>query len=432
MNIEIIECVPNFSEGKNLDIIKSITDAMNIPNITILDIDSGYDTNRTVVTIVGEPNDVIESAFIGIKTASKLIDMNKHFGEHPRMGATDVCPFIPIKNSSMKNCIKYSKILAKKVSQELHIPIFLYENSALISDRINLANIREGEFENMKEKLQKKDWKPDFGPAKPHISAGVTAIGARNFLIAYNVNLNTKDKKIATDIALEIREQGRNKRNKSGKFIRDNNGIPIKKPGLLKNCKAVGWYIEEYGLAQVSINLTNYKTTSPNKAFEIIREEARKRGLRVTGSEIVGLLPLDAMLSAGKFYLREQKRSTGIPESEIIQIAIKSMGLDELSKFDPNEKIIEYKIKKEDSVLANMKINNFLDLLSSESVAPGGGSVAALSGALSASLASMVANLTFGKKKWSKLYNKMSKIAENAQILKDELILLIDKDTTHQ
>ena len=428
--MKIIECVPNFSEGKDPNIIKEITTSMeSISGATLLDVDMGNDTNRTVVTIVGSPEDVIKSAFLGIKKSIELIDMNKHKGEHPRMGATDVCPFVPISNVTMEECVKYSKELARLVSKELNLPVFLYEKSAQNKTRENLANIRSGEYEGMKKKMKDTKWKADFGPQIPHKTAGVIAIGARNFLIAYNINLNTQDKKIASDIALEIREQGRNKRNKDGKFIRDKNGIPIKKPGTLKDCKAVGWYIEEYGQAQVSMNLTNFNTTSPHLAFEEVRLQARERGLRVSGSELVGLIPLSAIISAGKFYLSKQKRSTGIPVKDIIKIAIKSMGLNEISEFNPYEKIIEYKIDSSNKDLAYMPINNFLDNLSSESPAPGGGSVSALVGALSASLNSMVANLTFGKKKWNSLFDKMINISESSQVLKDKLLILVDEDT---
>ena len=428
--MKIIECVPNFSEGKNPNIIKEITTSMeSISGVTLLDVDMGNDTNRTVVTIVGPPEDVIKSAFLGIKKSIELIDMNKHKGEHPRMGATDVCPFVPISNVSMEECIKYSKELAKLISEELNLPVFLYEKSAQNTTRENLANIRSGEYEGMKKKMKDAKWKADFGPQIPHKTAGVIAIGARNFLIAYNINLNTQDKKIASDIALDIREQGRNKRDKDGKFIRDKNGNPIKKPGTLKDCKAVGWYIEEYEQAQVSMNLTNFNTTSPHLAFEEVRLQARERGLRVSGSELVGLIPLSAIISAGKFYLSKQKRSTGIPVKDIIKIAIKSMGLNEISEFNPYEKIIEYKIDSSNKDLASMPINNFLDNLSSESPAPGGGSVSALVGALSASLNSMVANLTFGKKKWNSLFDKMINISESSQLLKDKLLILVDEDT---
>ena len=428
--MKIIECVPNFSEGRDLSLIKQITDSMeSVGGITLLDVDPGADTNRTVVTIVGDPESVIQCAFLGIKKASELIDMQKHRGAHARMGATDVCPFVPISEASMDDCVVYSKQLAKQVGKELNIPVYLYEFSATSKDRVNLAEVRSGEVEGMAEKMKSAKWKPDYGPVKPHKTAGVTAIGARNFLIAYNINLNTKDKKIATDISLDIREQGRNKRNKKGKFVRDKNGEPIKVPGILKSCKAVGWYIEEYGLAQVSMNLTNFNETPPHIAFEEARNQARKRGVRVSGSELVGLVPLESMIAAGKYYLNKQKRSIGIPTKDIIHIAVKSMGLDDLSPFNPQEKIIEYRIGKRFGVLASMKLYEFSDELSSESAAPGGGSVSAVAGSLGASLSSMVANLTFGKKKWLTLFDQMSQISQKSQQLKDELIQLIDADT---
>jgi len=428
--MKIIECVPNFSEGRDLSIIKQITDSMvSSGGITLLDVDHGADTNRTVVTFVGEPDSVIEAAFLGIKKAAEIIDMRKHTGAHARMGATDVCPFVPISDVSMEDCVKYSKILGDRVGKELNIPIFLYEYSASKFDRKNLATVRFGEFEGMTQKLNSPEWKPDFGFSKPHPTAGVTAIGARNFLIAYNVNLNTKDKKIASDIAFDIREQGRNQRDTKGKFVRDENGIPVKVPGKLKACKAVGWYIDEYGQAQVSINLTNFNKTPPHLTFEEVREQARRRGARVSGSELVGLIPLDAMLTAGKYYLQKQKRSTGIPIEDIIHIAVKSMGLDDLSPFDPNEKIIEYRIRNLYGPLASMTIHDFSNELSSESPAPGGGSVSALAGVLGASLSSMVANLTFGKNKWLPKYDQMCSIAENSQKLKYNLLELIDADT---
>ena len=428
--MKLIECVPNFSEGRNQNIIKLILDSIcSVDKISLLDVDSGHDTNRTVVTFVGEPELVIESAFLGIKIASELIDMNKHSGEHSRMGATDVCPLVPISNVSMEDCIKYSNILAEKVAKELQIPIYLYENSAKNKERKNLANIRKGEYEGLKEKLKQSNWKADYGPNKPHETAGATAIGAREFLIAYNININSQDKKLATDIALDIREQGRNKRDLKGKFIRDSEGVPIKKPGLFKHCKAVGWYIEEYGIAQVSMNLTNYKKTPLHKVFDTTCKQARKKGARVTGSEIVGLLPLETIINAGKYFLNKQKRSTGIPINDIINIAIKSMGLDELSPFDPKEKIIEYKINNFVNTLSNKKINDFTDILSTNKPAPGGGSASALAGALGASLSAMVSNLTIGKKKWDPIYEDMCKIGEQSQVLKDRLNILIDKDT---
>ena len=428
--MKIIECVPNFSEGKDESIINAITDAIiSIDGIRLLDVDSGKDTNRTVVTFVGEPENVIKAAFYGIKKASELIDMTKHIGAHPRMGATDVCPLIPIKNVSMEDCVKYSKILAEKVAKELKIPIYLYENSATVEERKNLSNIRSGEFEGMPDKINTKKWKPDFGPVKMTNNAGVTAIGAREFLLAYNINLNTKEKKLASHIALNIREAGRAKRDKSGKIVRDDNGVIIKVPGTLKATKAVGWYLEEFGLAQVSMNLTNYKITSLHDAFEEAREEASKIGLRVTGSEIVGLLPLEPLLEAGKYYISKQNTSLSVPENEIIDIAIKSLGLTEISNFKPNEKIIDYILERDNKELANLSVESFVDEVSSSSPAPGGGSVSALSGSLGAALMSMVANLTYNKKGYEEYNQRISDIGISAQKLKKDLLILIDEDT---
>jgi len=428
--MKIIECVPNFSEGKDESIINAITDAItSVDGIRLLDVDPGKDTNRTVVTFVGEPENIIKAAFYGIKKASELIDMTKHIGAHPRMGATDVCPLIPIKNVSMEDCVKYSKILAEKVAKELKIPIYLYENSATVEERKNLSNIRSGEFEGMPDKINTKKWKPDFGPVKMTNNAGVTAIGAREFLLAYNINLNTKEKKLASHIALNIREAGRAKRDKSGKIVRDDNGVIIKVPGTLKATKAVGWYLEEFGLAQVSMNLTNYKITSLHDAFEEAREEASKIGLRVTGSEIVGLLPLEPLLEAGKYYISKQNTSLSVPENEIIDIAIKSLGLTEISNFKPNEKIIDYILERDNKELANLSVESFVDEVSSSSPAPGGGSVSALSGSLGAALMSMVANLTYNKKGYEEYNQRISDIGISAQKLKKDLLILIDEDT---
>ena len=344
--MKLIECVPNISEGRNVEIINQVVDTVkNDKNVHLLDVDSGFDTNRTVITFIGEPHHVINAAFNLIKRSSKLIDMSKHQGEHPRMGATDVCPLIPVRNITIKECVKLSKELAKKVSSNLNIPTYLYEYSAINNERQNLANIRKGEYEGMFEKIKLKEWKPDYGSPSNNIKSGVTAIGAREFLIAYNINLNTYDKKIATDIALDIREAGRAKRDKNGKILRDKNGKILKKPGKLKFCKAVGWYIDEYNQAQVSINLTNYKKTSIHKTFEEVRMQARKRGIRVTGSEIVGLVPLTGLISSGKYYLRKQNRSTALPEEDIINIAIKSLGLSDIETFNIGDKIIDYRIK---------------------------------------------------------------------------------------
>ena len=428
--MRLIECVPNFSEGKDENIINSIIlPIKQNSSVHLLDVDMGFDTNRTVVTFVGKPNDVIKVAFECIKIASNLIDMSKHKGEHPRMGATDVCPLIPVKNVSMNECIKLSKDLARKVSSELNIPIFLYENSASNKKRKSLSYIRSGQYEAFSQKFTKKEWNPDYGKAVLNVKSGVTAIGAREFLIAYNVNLNTQNKKIATDIALDIRESGRAKRDKDGLIMRDSNGKMIKKKGKFNFCKAVGWYIDEYNQAQVSINLTNYKKTSMHKVFDEVRKQARKRGVRVTGSEIVGLVPLKAIINSGKFYLKKQKSPVGLPEKDIIDIAIKSLGLSEVDEFKPKDKIIDYTITSNNNVFKNQSISNFIDHISRNTPTPGGGSASALSAALGVSLSTMVANLSVGRKDLMYNYDKFIKISEDCQNLKDIFLELIDKDS---
>ena len=426
--MKLIECVPNFSEGKNKEIISQITSEIsNVSNVKLLDVDPGVDTNRTVVTFVGEPDAVLEAAFKSIKKASEIIDMTLHKGEHPRMGATDVCPLIPIKNVSLEECIEYSHKLAHRVSEELNIPIFMYEKSASCSERINLANIRKGEYEGMKDKMSKKEWMPDYGK-EFNIKSGATAIGVREFLIAYNINLNTSDKKLASDIALDIREAGRAKRDKNGKIIRDKNNNIVKVPGSLKDVKGVGWYLEEHNIAQVSMNLVNFKKTSIHKTFEEVRKQAQKRGLRVTGSELVGLVPLDALIDAGNFYLKKQNKSLGVSESQIIHIAKKSLGLDEMYNFNPKEKIIEYMISDEKKLI-DMNLSEFVDEISMDSPAPGGGSVSAVSGAMGVSLIAMVANLSHDKKEFLNQRKEISKIAVKSQKLKQSFIRLIDDDT---
>ena len=426
--MKLIECVPNFSEGRNKDIINQITaEISSVSNVKLLDVDPGKDTNRTVVTFAGHPDDVIEAAFLAISKASELIDMSKHEGAHPRMGATDVCPLIPIKGVSVEECIEYSHVLAQKVGKKLKIPIFMYEKSASSKSRENLAKIRQGEYEGMSDKLQLKEWAPDYGPKKINVKAGVTAIGVREFLIAYNINLNTSDKKLASDIALDIREAGRAKRDKNGKIIRDKNGVMVKVPGSLKSVKAVGWFLEEYNVAQVSMNLIDYKITSVHKVFEEVRMQAQKRGLRVTGSELVGLIPLDSLLDAGKYYLKQQNKSCGVSDNQLIHIAVKSMGLDEMYPFNNNEKIIDYMID-DSQKLVDQTISNFADEVASDSPAPGGGSISALAGSLSASLISMVANLSHDKKQFLNK-KKINDIACSAQKLKNEFLILIDTDT---
>ena len=428
--MKLIECVPNISEGRNQDIINQIIKPIqDTSGVHLLDVDPGFDTNRTVITFIGEPNKVIEVAYKLIKNASKLIDMSNHTGEHPRMGATDVCPLIPVSNVTLKECIEYSKNLAEKVGKNLNIPVFLYEYSATNNERKNLANIRKGEYEGMFDKIKIKEWYPDYGPSENNTRSGATAIGVREFLIAYNINLNTFDKKIATDIALDIREAGRAKRDSEGKIIRRKDGSIIKKPGTLKFCKAVGWFIDEYNQAQVSINLTNYKKTSIFKAFEEVRKQARKRGVRVTGSEIVGLLPLDSLLSCGKYYLKKQKRTTGIPDLDILNIAVKSLGLSDISNFIINDKIIEYKISDNKESLTNLRTKDLIDITSIGSPTPGGGSISALVGSFGMALSSMVASLSFQKKGLEKNKKEFIQIGEKCQEYKSRMIKLVDLDS---
>ena len=427
--MKLIECVPNFSEGRNKDFIANIKMIIDRNDrVHLLDIDPGYDTNRTVVTFVGTPDCVIQTAFELIEYASINIDMTQHSGKHPRMGATDVCPLVPISGVTMNECVDFSKVLAKKVSTKLDIPIFLYENSANSSDRISLSNIRIGEYEGMEDKINSREFLPDYG-TNFNVKSGVTAIGAREFLIAYNINLNTVDKKIATDIALDIREAGRLKRDNTNLILRDSSGIAIKKPGKLKYCKAVGWYIDEYKQAQVSINLTNFKKTSIHRTFEEVRAQARNRGVRVTGSEIVGLVPMESIIESGKFYLKKQKRSIGIPDIDIISTAIKSLGLNDLSIFDPNKKIIENCISNSSDSLNSLSLLEFANEVSRDSFAPGGGSVSALMGALGASLTAMVSNLTLINKKYVNTFSFHEKSSSISQSYLKKLINLVNDDT---
>lgn len=428
--MRLVECVPNFSEGRDKAIIEAICNEIkNTPEVKLLDVDPGADTNRTVVTFVGTPEGVKAAAFRSIKKASNLIDMSKHKGAHSRIGACDVCPFIPITGVTEKECIKLANEVAKHIGEELNIPVYFYEKAAKTPERINLANIRKGEYEGLPEKLKDPAWKPDYGPTEFNPKSGATVIGVREFLIAYNVNLNTRDKKLAHEIALNIREAGRAKRDKDGKIIRDKVGRAIKVPGKLKEVRAVGWYIDEYKLAQVSINLTSYKVTPPHIVFEEIRKEAEKLGLLVIGSELVGLIPKEAMLMAGRYFLEKQKKCTGIPERDLIQTAIQSLGLNQITPFDPDKKIIEYQIEEKEKSLVCMTLREFADEVSSESPAPGGGSIAALCGAIGAALSSMVANLTFGKKEYLEVSDIMNQTSETAQKLKEEFLFLIDEDT---
>lgn len=431
---KLIECVPNFSEGVNLDIIKQITNEVeSVEGVRLLNVDPGKATNRTVVTFVGEPEPVINAAFLAIKKAGELIDMSKHKGEHPRMGATDVCPLIPISNISMKETAVYAQTLAKRVGEELGIPVYLYESAQPDKKRSNLSVIRAGEYEGFFKKIKLPEWKPDFGPAEFDVKRGGTVIGARDFLIAYNVNLNTTSTRRANSIAFDVREAGRVLREGdpiNGKIITDENGKPQSVPGSLKFVKAIGWYIEEYGIAQISMNLTNIQVTPIHIAFDEVCKKATERGMRVTGSELVGLIPLKAMLDAGKYFLLKQQRSAGVSEKELIKIAIKSMGLDELGPFIPEERIIEYLLKDNSaSKLIGMTLTDFADETASESPAPGGGSISAYAGVLGASLATMVANLSAHKKGWDNRWEEFSNWAEKGQYYKDELLKLVDLDT---
>jgi len=432
--MKLLECVPNFSEGRDPGVIRQITDEIeSVEGVRLLNVDPGKATNRTVVTFVGEPEKVIEAAFLAIKKAGEVIDMSKHTGEHPRMGATDVCPLIPISNISMEETAEYATRLAERVGNELNIPAYLYEYAQPNKDRNNLSIIRAGEYEGFFKKIKQPEWRPDFGPAEFDAKRGATVIGARDFLIAYNVNLNTTSVRKANSIAFDVREAGRVMREGdpiNGKIITDKSGKPISIPGSLKAVKAIGWYIEEYGIAQISMNLTNIEVTPVHKAFDEVCNKANVRGIRVTGSELVGLIPLKSMLDAGKYFLTKQQRSTGVSEKELVRIAIKSMGLDELSLFKPEERIIEYLLKdKADSKLVSMSLTDFADETASESPAPGGGSISAYVGVLGASLATMVANLSSHKKGWDSRWEEFSEWAEQGQHYKNELTKLVDKDT---
>ncbi|MEE9572704.1 MAG: glutamate formimidoyltransferase, partial [Candidatus Neomarinimicrobiota bacterium] len=449
---KLIECVPNFSEGRDLNKINQITDSIKkVEGATLLDVDPGKDTNRTVVTIVGAPAAVAEAAFKAIKTASQVIDMRQQKGTHPRMGATDVCPFVPVSGVTMEDCVKLSKQVGKRVGEELGIPVYLYEYSAQKSDRVNLAKIRAGEYEGLADKLKDPHWKPDFGPANIHPQAGATVMGGREFLIAYNINLNTLDKRIANDIAFELREKGRSvrvpnplsKNHLDGEILRyTENSYPcsycedvfttteklkkhfskkhacdiyellksfgyseenligkaVKKPGFFKDVKAIGWYVDTFKRAQISINFTNFKKSTIHDVFDKACELANERGVRVTGSELVGLIPLEAIIMAGKHYLRKQGRTIGVTEEMLIESAVQSLGLNDVTPFIPEEKIIDYAVKSKESKLINLSVKGFTDELSSNSPAPGGGSVAALAGSLGAALTSMVAALSYEKK----------------------------------
>ena len=434
MEKKIIECVPNFSEGRDMSVIKQITDVIEAADgVKLLDVDPGKDTNRTVVTFVGGPDEVFYAAFLAVKKASEIIDMSKHHGEHPRMGATDVCPFVPVSGITMEETVEYARKLAKKIGDELLIPVYCYENAAFEEKRRNLANCRSGEYEGLMKKLADPDWKPDFGPAVFNPKAGATAVGARDFLVAFNVNLNTTSIRRANAIAYDIREKGRPMREGNpltGKIIKDKNGDPVMIPGTLKSVKAIGWYIEEYGIAQISMNLTNISVTPVHIAFDEVCRKADERGLRVTGSELVGLIPLNAMLDAGKYFLKKQQRSVGVSDDELIKIAIKSMGLDDLHKFNPEEKIIEFVMtEKSKRKLINLNLKSFMDETASESPAPGGGSISSYMGALGVALGTMVANLSSHKRGWDDKWEFFSDWAEKGKEIQNHLLDLVDEDT---
>jgi glutamate formiminotransferase/formiminotetrahydrofolate cyclodeaminase len=427
--MKLVECVPNFSEGRDAAILDAIAAAIKgVKGVTLLDVDPGETTNRTVFTMVGQPDNVVEAAFLAIKKAGELIDMSKHHGAHARMGATDVCPFIPVANMTMEECVELAQRLGKRVGEELDLPVYLYEYAASKPEWKNLAEVRKGEYEALPEKMKDDYWKPDFGPQKFDAKRGATAIGAREFLIAYNINLNTRDKAKAHDIALDIREKGRIKRDAKGKIVKDAQGNKVKEPGLFTECKAVGWYVDDYNQAQISINLTNYNVTPAHLVLDKVRELAMQRGLQVTGSEIVGLLPKAAMIESGKYYLKKMGDSAGIPERMIIETAIQSMGLRDVAEFNMDKKVIEYAIAEEGK-LADMTLTQFADELSTDSPAPGGGSVAALCSAMSGALTAMVANLTFGKKGYEAHWDEAKVLAEAGQKVKERSLQAIDTDT---
>ncbi len=426
---QLVECVPNFSEGRDRQKIDAITQVIaSTPGVRLLDVDPGADTNRTVVTFVGSPAAVAEAAFLAIKRAAEVIDMRQHMGAHSRIGATDVCPFVPLDGVTMEDCVKLAREVGERVGRELGIPVYLYEEAATRPERRNLAEVRKGQYEGLRQKLADREWAPDFGPTAFNATAGATVMGAREFLIAYNVNLNTKDKRLATRIAQAIRESGGPKRDARGQFILDDKGEKVMEPGRLQCCKATGWYIDAYGFAQVSINLTNYKTTPLHVAFEECVKEAEKIGVRVTGSELVGLIPKQALLMAGSYFLEKQGLSAGQPEADLVEAAVLSLGLGQLGPFDSKKKVIEYAVLEEPR-LVSMSVRDFVDVLSTASPTPGGGSVAALCGSLGAALAAMVGNLTVGKKGYEEQDAEMRRVAVAGQALKDELLAAVDSDS---
>jgi glutamate formiminotransferase/formiminotetrahydrofolate cyclodeaminase len=434
MEKKIIECVPNFSEGRDMEIIKQITDVIeSVEGVKLLDVDPGKDTNRTVVTFVGNPEAVSEAAFLSVKKASEIIDMSKHHGAHPRMGATDVCPFVPVSGITMEDAVSVAHKVAERIGNELGIPVYCYEYAASKPERRNLANCRSGEYEGLRKKLSDPDWKPDFGPNEFNERAGATAVGARDFLVAFNVNLNTTSIRRANAIAYDVREKGRPAREGdkiTGKIIKDQNGEKVMIPGSLKSVKAIGWFIEEYGIAQISMNLTNISVTPVHIAFDEVCRKADARGVRVTGSELVGLIPLKSLLDAGRYFLAKQQRSSGISDEELISIAIRSMGLNDIHPFKPMEKIIEFVMAdKSEHKLIEMNLKSFMEETASDSPAPGGGSVSAYIGALGVALGTMVANLSSHKRGWDDRWKEFSDRAEQGKIIQNNLLLMVDEDT---
>jgi len=434
MEKKIIECVPNFSEGRDMGIIKQITEVIeSVEGVKLLDVDPGKDTNRTVVTFVGSPDAVSEAAFLSVKKASEIIDMSKHHGAHPRMGATDVCPFVPVSGISMEETVSIAHKVAERIGNELGIPVYCYENAATKPERRNLANCRSGEYEGLRKKLSDPEWKPDFGSSVFNERAGATAVGARDFLVAFNVNLNTTSSRRANAIAYDVREKGRPAREGdkiTGKIIKDSNGEKVMIPGSLKSVKAIGWFIEEYGIAQISMNLTNISVTPVHIAFDEVCRKADARGVRVTGSELVGLIPLKSLLDAGRYFLNRQQQSTGVSDDELIKIAVRSMGLNDIHQFKPEEKIIEYVMTdKSEHKLIKLNLKAFMNETASDSPAPGGGSVSAYIGALGAALGTMVANLSSHKRGWDDRWKEFSDLAEKGKTIQNSLLQMVDEDT---
>ena len=430
----IIECVPNFSEGREMGVIRLITEVIEkSAGIKLLNVDPGFATNRTVVTFAGEPEAVVEAAFQAIKKAAELIDMRHHTGEHPRFGATDVCPLVPISGITMEETIQYARDLAKRVGEELQIPVYCYEFAAFEPKRQSLANCRSGEYEGLPSKFCSAEWRPDFGPVAFNARSGAVAIGARNFLVAYNINLNTTSVRRANSIAFDVREAGRILREGdpfSGKIVNDDKGEPVRIPGTLKKVRAIGWYIKEYRMAQISMNLTDITVTPIHVAFDEVSDRAAERGIRVTGSELIGVVPLQCLLDAGKYFLHKQRRSSGIPDEEIIEMAVRSLGLNELAPFDPKKRIIEYLLKEDPKdLLADLTLRKLTYETASDSPAPGGGSISATVGALGAALGSMVANLSAHKRGWDERWEEFSDWAEKGKEAYDELLVLVDEDT---